>query len=171
MSEITVELIRKFAPLSSRSGHWDSLYLAPGKSQGWHKIDDERRALLFADPGAGKTFEALSRARKIRQRGTKRHSLSVSRAIDVNFGPCSPISSSVSQREGVIGVMDNTAIERIATPDLTAHAFTELRSFGPLWLLAHGEARKTKRVRLFTEFISRARRPWATPHRTVLPPG
>lgn len=32
---------------------------------------------------------------------------------------------------------------------------TSLRMFGTLWLLTHGETRKTKRVRLFMEFISR----------------
>ena len=32
---------------------------------------------------------------------------------------------------------------------------SRLRVFGTLWLLTHGETRKTKRVRLFTEYISR----------------
>ena len=32
---------------------------------------------------------------------------------------------------------------------------TDLRTHGTLWLLTQGEIRKTKRVRLFTEFISR----------------
>jgi DNA-binding transcriptional LysR family regulator len=32
---------------------------------------------------------------------------------------------------------------------------TALRLFGTLWLRTQGETRKTKRVRLFTEFISR----------------
>jgi DNA-binding transcriptional LysR family regulator len=32
---------------------------------------------------------------------------------------------------------------------------TPLRLFGTLWLLTQGETRKTKRVRLFTEFVSR----------------
>jgi DNA-binding transcriptional LysR family regulator len=32
---------------------------------------------------------------------------------------------------------------------------TDLHMYGTLWLLTQGEARKTKRVRLFTEFISR----------------
>jgi hypothetical protein len=29
-----------------------------------------------------------------------------------------------------------------------------LRMYGTLWLLTQGETRKTKRVRLFTEFVS-----------------
>ena len=32
---------------------------------------------------------------------------------------------------------------------------TDLRMYGTLWLLTQGETRKTKRVRLFTEFLSR----------------
>jgi len=60
MREITVELIRRFAPLSSRTGHWDFLYLVPGTPQRWHEIEDERRVLILADPGASKTFEALT---------------------------------------------------------------------------------------------------------------
>jgi hypothetical protein len=84
MREITVELIRRFAPLSSRTGYWDSLYLAPGKPQRWHEIEDERRVLILADPGAGKTFEALARARKIHERGKKAFFIRVE-AIDATF--------------------------------------------------------------------------------------
>ena len=32
---------------------------------------------------------------------------------------------------------------------------TDLHIYGTLWLLTQGETRKTKRVRLFTEFVSR----------------
>jgi DNA-binding transcriptional LysR family regulator len=32
---------------------------------------------------------------------------------------------------------------------------TDLHLFGPVWLLTQGETRKTKRVQLFTEFVSR----------------
>jgi DNA-binding transcriptional LysR family regulator len=32
---------------------------------------------------------------------------------------------------------------------------TDVHLYGTVWLLTHGEARKTKRVRLFTEFVSR----------------
>ena len=34
-------------------------------------------------------------------------------------------------------------------------ADTDLQLYGPVWLLTQGETRKTKRVRLFTEFLSR----------------
>ena len=42
-----------------------------------------------------------------------------------------------------------------ADPLLVRVPGTTLRMFGTLWLLTQGESRKTKRVRLFTEFISR----------------
>src|SRR3954470_22019131 len=42
-----------------------------------------------------------------------------------------------------------------ADPQLARMPGVEPRLFGSLWLLTHGETRKTKRVRLFTEFVSR----------------
>jgi hypothetical protein len=84
MREISVELIRRFAPLSSRTGHWDFLYLVPGKPQRWHEIEDERRVLILADPGAGKTVEALTRARKLQERGKKAFFIRIE-AIDATF--------------------------------------------------------------------------------------
>ena len=42
-----------------------------------------------------------------------------------------------------------------ADPQLARVPDTDLHQYGTLWLLTQGETRKTKRVRLFTEFISR----------------
>ena len=42
-----------------------------------------------------------------------------------------------------------------ADPFLVRVPGTVLHLHGTLWLLTHGETRKTKRVRLFTEFVSR----------------
>jgi len=42
-----------------------------------------------------------------------------------------------------------------ADPLLARMAGTDLHMYGTLWLLTQGETRKTKRVRLFTEFMSR----------------
>ena len=42
-----------------------------------------------------------------------------------------------------------------ADPLLMRVPGTELHLYGTLWLLTQGETRKTKRVRLFTEFVSR----------------
>jgi len=69
MKEKIVELIRRFSPMSSRSKEWDVLMPGPGRSQLWHEIEDEFRALIIADPGAGKTFETQTRARRIKERG------------------------------------------------------------------------------------------------------
>ena len=42
-----------------------------------------------------------------------------------------------------------------ADPLLARVLGTDLHMHGTLWILTHGETRKTKRVRLFTEFVSR----------------
>ena len=42
-----------------------------------------------------------------------------------------------------------------ADPLLVRVPGTDLHLHGTLWLLTQGETRKTKRVRLFTEFVSR----------------
>jgi DNA-binding transcriptional LysR family regulator len=42
-----------------------------------------------------------------------------------------------------------------ADPLLVRVPDTDLHMHGTLWLLTQGETRKTKRVRLFTEFVSR----------------
>ena len=42
-----------------------------------------------------------------------------------------------------------------ADPLLARVPGTDLHMHGTLWILTHGETRKTKRVRLFTEFVSR----------------
>ncbi len=42
-----------------------------------------------------------------------------------------------------------------ADPTLVRVPGTDLHMYGTLWLLTQGETRKTKRVRLFTEFVSR----------------
>ena len=41
-----------------------------------------------------------------------------------------------------------------ADPRLVRVPGTELHMYGTLWLLTQGETRKTKRVRLFIEFLS-----------------
>ena len=49
-----------------------------------------------------------------------------------------------------------------ADPLLVRVPGTALHLYGTLWLLTQGEARKTKRVRLFTEFVSRRLATYAT---------
>lgn len=84
MTEKVVELIRRFAPLSSRSREWDFFMLGPGRPQRWHEIEDHFRVLIIADPGAGKTFEARTRARKIKERSRHAFFIRIER-IDANF--------------------------------------------------------------------------------------
>lgn len=69
MTEKIVELIRRFSPMSSRSKDWDAFMSRPGRPKRWYEIEDEFRVLIIADPGAGKTFEAQTRARRIRASG------------------------------------------------------------------------------------------------------
>jgi hypothetical protein len=84
MTEDIVELIRRFKPISSRSSNWDALMSGSGKTVRWHELEDERRVLIIADPGAGKTFEARTRARKLRERGRNAFFIRVE-DIDANF--------------------------------------------------------------------------------------
>lgn len=64
-----VELIRRFSPISPYSKEWDVFLPGPGRPKRWHEIGDQFRVLIIADPGAGKTFEAQTRARRIKERG------------------------------------------------------------------------------------------------------
>jgi hypothetical protein len=84
MKEKIVELIRRFKPMSSRSREWDFLLAGSGRLQRWHEIEEEHRALIIADPGAGKTFEAKTRARKMRDRGKKAFFIRIEK-IHVSF--------------------------------------------------------------------------------------
>jgi hypothetical protein len=84
MTEKIVELIRRFSPMSSRSKEWDFLMPGPGRPKRWHEIEDEFRVLIIADPGAGKTFEALTRARRIKERGRHAFFIRIEK-IDATF--------------------------------------------------------------------------------------
>jgi hypothetical protein len=93
MTEKDVELIRRFKPMSSRSGEWDFLMAGSGKPQRWHEIEDERRVLIIADPGAGKTFEAKTRTRRMRERGRRAFFIRIEK-IDTNFDQAFEIGTS-----------------------------------------------------------------------------
>lgn len=84
MTDKIVELIRRFAPMSSRAREWDLLLAGTGRPQRWHEIENEHRVLIIADPGAGKTFEAQTRARRIRERGRQAFFIRIE-SIDANF--------------------------------------------------------------------------------------
>ena len=57
-------------------------------------------------------------------------------------------------REG-LGIATLPCFVGDADPLLARVPGAELHMYGTLWLLTQGETRKTKRVRLFTEFVSR----------------
>ncbi|WP_029970985.1 hypothetical protein [Paraburkholderia graminis] len=84
MTEKMVQLIRRFSPMSSRSKEWDFLMPGPGRPQRWHEIEDEFRVLIIADPGAGKTFEVQTRARRIKERGRHAFFIRIEK-IDATF--------------------------------------------------------------------------------------
>jgi hypothetical protein len=51
MIEKIVELIRRFAPMSSRTWDLDFLQAGPGRPQRWHGIEEEYRVLIIERPG------------------------------------------------------------------------------------------------------------------------
>ncbi|MCM2453438.1 NACHT domain-containing protein [Agrobacterium vitis] len=72
MKEEVVTLIRRFTPAAPQRGDWE--FLSPdagGAPVRWPAIDALYRTLILADPGAGKTFEALDRARKLTSKGQR----------------------------------------------------------------------------------------------------
>ncbi|WP_087750587.1 hypothetical protein [Paraburkholderia caledonica] len=94
MTEKIVELIRRFSPMSSRSKEWDFLAPGPGRPQRWHEIEDEFRVLIIADPGAGKTFEAQTRARRIQARGRRAFFIRIEK-IDATFDQSFEVGTAV----------------------------------------------------------------------------
>lgn len=72
MRPVVVPLLRWFVPASPHLGDWEFLSDRPaGTPQHWRELEKEQRALVLADAGAGKTFEALARARTLHTRGMK----------------------------------------------------------------------------------------------------
>ena len=60
----------------------------------------------------------------------------------------------VAVRQG-LGITTLPCFIGDADPLLVRVPGTDLHMYGTVWLLTQGETRKTKRVRLFTEFVSR----------------
>jgi len=60
----------------------------------------------------------------------------------------------VAARQG-LGITTLPCFVGDADPELVRIPGTDLHMYGTLWLLTQGETRKTKRVRLFTDFVSR----------------
>jgi len=75
-------------------------------------------------------------------------------AAEVPFRTTDAEAQIVAARQG-IGMTTLPCFIGDADPLLVSVPGTDLHMYGTLWLLTHGETRKTKRVRLFTEFLSR----------------
>lgn len=121
MTEKIVELIRRFAPISSRSREWDFLMPGSGGPQRWHEIEDDFRVLIIADPGAGKTFEAQARAQKIKARGRHAFFIRIEK-IDANFdqafevGTASEFASWLASTEEAWFFLDSVDEAQLETP-------------------------------------------------------
>ncbi len=75
-------------------------------------------------------------------------------ATEIPFRVTDGVAQLLAVRQG-LGLAALSCFVGDADPLLVRAPGTTLRMFGTLWLLTHGETRKTKRVRLFMEFISR----------------
>jgi DNA-binding transcriptional LysR family regulator len=75
------------------------------------------------------------------------------RAAEISFRVNDAEAQIVAARQG-IGMTTLPCFIGDADPLLARVPGTSLHMYGTLWILAQGETRKTKRVRLFTEFIS-----------------
>jgi DNA-binding transcriptional LysR family regulator len=76
------------------------------------------------------------------------------RTAGVPFRTTDAEAQIVAVRQG-LGMTTLPCFVGDADPLLARVPGTDLHMYGTLWLLTQGETRKTKRVRLFTEFVSR----------------
>jgi len=76
------------------------------------------------------------------------------RATDIPFRVTDGEAQLAAVRQG-LGITTLPCFVGDADALLVRMPGTELHMYGTLWLLTQGETRKTKRVRLFTEFVSR----------------
>ncbi len=75
------------------------------------------------------------------------------RTTEVSFRTTDAEAQIVAARQG-LGITTLPCFIGDADPMLVRVPGTDLHMHGTLWLLTQGETRKTKRVRLFTEFVS-----------------
>jgi DNA-binding transcriptional LysR family regulator len=80
--------------------------------------------------------------------------MGVGRATEVPFRVTDEEAQIVAVRQG-LGMTALPCFVGDADPLMARVPGTDLHRHGTLWLLTQGETRKTKRVRLFTEFVSR----------------
>ena len=132
MTEKTVELIRRFSPLPSRSKEWDFLMPGPGRLKRWHEIENEFRVLIVADPGAGKTFESQTRAKRIKERGRHAFFIRIERvdaAFDQSFevGTADEYTAWLASTDKAWFFLDSVDEAQLETPRALENA---VRTFG-----------------------------------------
>lgn len=143
MTDKIVELIRRFVPMSARSRDWDFLMTGSGKPQRWHEIEDEYRVLVIADPGAGKTFEAQTRAQRLKGRGRRAFFIRIEK-IDANFerafevGTAHEFADWLASTEEAWFFLDSVDEAQLDTPRALENA---VRIFGSKCHAALGRAR------------------------------
>ena len=86
------------------------------------------------------------------------------RPTGVPFRVTDAAAEIVAVRQG-LGIATLPCFVGDADPLLVRVPGTDLHLYGTLWVLTQGETRKTKRVRLFTEFVSRRRASEGCPYR------
>jgi hypothetical protein len=132
MIEKIVELIRRFKPMSAETWDLDFLMGTSSDQQRWHEIEEEHRVLIIADPGAGKTFEAKTRARKMRERGKNSFFIRIEK-IDANFdqafeiGTAEEFAAWLSSTDEAWFFLDSVDEAQLETPRALEHA---VRIFG-----------------------------------------
>ena len=82
------------------------------------------------------------------------------RTTGVPFRTTDAAAQIVAVRQG-LGIATLPCFVGDADPLLARAPGADLHMYGTLWLLTHGETRKTERVRLFTEFVSYRLRAYA----------
>lgn len=132
MSDAIVPLIRRFVPVR-QLGDWDFLTAdRGGAAVGWHQILDGNRVLILAGPGAGKTFEALDCARKLRIREQKTFFIRIE-AIDAGFdqsfeiGDAAEFAAWLSSNDEAWFFLDSVDEAQLETPRALEEA---IRVFG-----------------------------------------
>ncbi|WP_298961751.1 hypothetical protein, partial [uncultured Methylobacterium sp.] len=92
MKEQTVELIRRFTPIHAKAADLAASTFDTSRTIRWNEIEREHRVLILADVGAGKTFEARERARRLRNRRQCAFFIRIE-AIDAEFEAAFEIGS------------------------------------------------------------------------------
>lgn len=131
MTDLAVQLIRRFVPTSPHLGEWEFLSSVPGgKPQGWHEIEGLRRVLILADPGAGKTFEARARAKRIAERGNNAFFIRIE-TIDAAFenafevGTAADFAAWLSSDEQAWFFLDSVDEAQLETPRALENAIRQ----------------------------------------------